>query len=101
MLYSYLAGDLRNVAQSFLGTADAHALNLASSDLKFKQLKRFLNNVRITVPSSNGRRTKTIRGLIECAGKFVFSKNDGQESTVGVRFLYISTGYSTPLLNSA
>jgi hypothetical protein len=79
-----LAGDLRNVALSFLGTTDARALNLSSSDPKFKQLEKFLNNVQISIPSANGRRTKTIRGLIERAGKFVFSKNDGQESTVAV-----------------
>jgi hypothetical protein len=42
--------------------------------------------IRISIPSSNGQRTKTIRGLIERAGKFVFLKNDGQESTVTVRF---------------
>jgi len=82
----YLAGDLRNVALSFLGTTDTRALNLSSSDPKFKQLERFLNNVRISIPSSKGQRTKTIRGLIERAGKFVFSKNDGQESTVGLHF---------------
>jgi hypothetical protein len=93
-LYRYLAGDLRNVAMSFLGAADGRALNLSSGDPKFKQLERFLNNVRISIPSSNGQRTKTIRGLIERAGKFVFSKSDGQESTVAVR-LYISpSGHS-------
>jgi hypothetical protein len=64
-------------------------LNLLSSDPKFKQLERFLNNVKIPIPSSSGPRTKIIHGLIEHAGKFVFSKNDGQESTVGMRF-YIS-----------
>jgi len=82
----YLAGDLRNVALSFLGTTDTRALNLSSSDPKFKQLERFLNNLRISIPTSNGRRTKTIRGLIERAGKFEFSKNDGQESTVALHF---------------
>jgi len=35
---------------------------------------------------SSGKRTKTIRGLIERAGKFVFSKNDGQETTVALHF---------------
>ena len=89
-LYRYLAGDLRNVALSFLGTTDTRALNLSSSDPKFKQLEKFLNNVQISIPTSNGRRTKTIRGLIERAGKFVFSKNDGQESTVAVCLLFIS-----------
>lgn len=84
IVYRYLAGDLRNVALSFLGTTDTRALNLSSSDPKFKQLERFLNNLRISIPTSNGRRTKTIRGLIERAGKFEFSKNDGQESTVAV-----------------
>ncbi|KAF8811942.1 argonaute-like protein [Phlegmacium glaucopus] len=82
----YLSGDLRNVALSFLGVTDIRALNLTSSDPKFKQLERFLNNVRISVPASSGRRTKTIRGLIEHAGKFIFSKNDGQESTVARHF---------------
>jgi eukaryotic translation initiation factor 2C len=82
----YLAGDLRNVALSFFGTADTRALNLPSKDPRFKQLERFLNNVRISIPSSSGQRTKTIRGLIERAGKFVFSKNDGQESTVALHF---------------
>jgi hypothetical protein len=67
-----------------------HALYLSSSDPKFQQLERFLNNVRISIPSSNGQRTKTIHGLIERAGKFVFSKNDGRESTVAVRFFIIS-----------
>jgi len=80
----YLAGDLRNVALSFLGTTDIRALNLSSSDPKYRQLEKFLNNVRISIPASSGRRTKTIRGLIERAGKFVFSKNDGQDSTVAV-----------------
>ena len=85
--YRYLAGDLRNVALSFLGTSDTRALNnLSSSDPRFKQLERFLNNVRISIPSANGQRTKIIRGLIERAGNFVFSKNDGQESTVAVSF---------------
>ena len=67
-----------------------HALNLASNDPKFKKLERFLNNVKISIPLSKGRRTKTIHGLIEHAKKFVFSKNDGQKSTVGVGF-YISS----------
>ena len=91
-LYSYLAGNLVGVALSFLGASDARALNLLSNDPKFKQLERFLKNVKISIPSSNGRRTKTIRGLIERAGKFVFSKNDGQESTVGVRFYKYLSG---------
>jgi eukaryotic translation initiation factor 2C len=82
----YLAGDLRNVALSFLGTTDTRALNLSSNDPKFKQLERFLNNLRISIPSSNGQRTKSIRGLVERGGKFVFSKNDGQESTVALHF---------------
>jgi eukaryotic translation initiation factor 2C len=82
-----LAGDLRNVALSFLATTDTRALNLSASDPKFKKLEKFLNNVRITIPASSGRRTKTIRGLIERGGKFVFSKNDGQESTVAVSLL--------------
>ena len=80
-------GDLVSVALSFLGAKDARALNLSSNDPKFKQLERFLKNVIITIPAANGKRRKTIRGLIERAGKFVFSKNDGQESTVGVRFI--------------
>jgi eukaryotic translation initiation factor 2C len=82
----YLGGDLRNVALSFLGTTDTRALNLASSDPRFKRLEKFLTNVRITIPSPSGKRTKMIRGLIERAGKFVFSKNDGQESTVALHF---------------
>ena len=89
ILIRYLAGDLRNVALSFLGTTDIRALNLSSKDQKFKQLERFLTNVRISIPASNGKRTKTIRGLIEHAGQFVFSKNDGQESTVAV-FYFLS-----------
>jgi hypothetical protein len=89
-LYKYfLAGDLRNVALSFLSAANGCALNLSSSDPKFKQLEQFLNNVRISIPSSN-KQTKIICGLIERAGKFVFSKNDGQKSTVAIRLLYIS-----------
>jgi hypothetical protein len=95
-----MAGNLRNVAQSFLGASDSRALNLSSNDPKFKQLERFLNNVKISIPSSRGPRTKIIRGLIERAGKFVFSKNDGQESTVGVRFFISPSDYSIPLLNS-
>jgi hypothetical protein len=57
-----------------------------TSDPKFKHLERFLNNVRISIPSANGQRTKTIRGLIErtASGKFVFSKNDGQGSTQAI-----------------
>jgi len=31
--------------------------------------------LRISIPSSNGQRTKTIRGLIKRAGNFVFSKS--------------------------
>ena len=92
--YRYLAGNLIGVALSFLGQSDARALNLTSTDPKFKQLERFLSNVRISIPSSSGRRTKTIRGLIERAGKFVFSKNDGQESTVGVGFFISPSGQS-------
>ena len=68
-----------------------HALNLPSSDPRFKQLERFFNNVQIRIHTSNGKRMKTIRGHIEHAGKFVFSKNDGQESTVVVCFIYISS----------
>ena len=98
-LYRYLAGDLLNVALSFLGVKDTRALCLSSNDPKFKQLERFLNNVRISIPSSSGRRTKTIRGLIERAGKFVFSKDDGQESTVAVRFFISLSGHSMPWLN--
>lgn len=98
-LFRYLAGDLRNVALSFLGTTDTRALNLSPSDPKFKQLEKFLNNVQISIPTSNGRRTKTIRGLVERAGRFVFSKNDGQESTVAVCLLFPS-GHSIPLLNT-
>ena len=78
-----MAGDLRNVALSFLGATDARSLQLSSGDPKFKQLEKFLNNVRISIPGSSGKRTKTIRGLVEHAGRFVFSKND-QESTVAV-----------------
>jgi eukaryotic translation initiation factor 2C len=98
-LYRYLAGDLRNVALSFLGTTDTRALNLSSNDPKFKQLERFLNNLRISIPSSNGQRTKSIRGLVERGGKFVFSKNDGQESTVAVR-LFFSIRSFYPILNT-
>jgi hypothetical protein len=81
-----MAGSLRNVSQLFLGALDLCPLNLLSSDPKFKQLERFLNNVKIPIPSSSGPRTNIIHGLIEHAGKFVFSKNNGQESTVGMRF---------------
>jgi hypothetical protein len=85
----YLASDLRNVA-SFLGTTDTRALNLTSNDPRFKQLEKFLNNVRISIPASNGQRTKTIHGFIEHAGRFIFSKNDGQESTVAVfHFIFV------------
>src|SRR5271155_2275576 len=45
----YLAGDLRNVALSFLGITDTRALNFPSNDPRFKQLEKFLNNVRIFV----------------------------------------------------
>ena len=41
----------------------------------------------ITHPIVERQRTKTIHGLIKCTGKFVFSDNDGQESTVEVHFL--------------
>jgi hypothetical protein len=64
---------------SFLGVNDLRALNLSLNGPKFKKLEIFLNNVQILIPSSSGRRTKTIRGLIERGGKFVFSKNDDQE----------------------
>ena len=90
----YMAGDLRNVALSFLGMTDTRSLNLSSNDPKFRQLEKFLNNVRIRIPSSSGHRTKTIRGLIEHAGKFVFSKNDGEESTVAVFPLFSSDSSS-------
>jgi len=90
-IYRYMAGDLCNITLSFLGTSDMRALNLSSSDPRFKQLERFFNNVQISIPSSNGTRMKTIRSLIERAGKFVFSKNVGQESTVAVCLLYISS----------
>lgn len=73
------------MALSFLGTTDIRALNLSSGDPKFKQLEKFLSKVRISVPASTGRRTKTIYGLIERAGTFVFSKDNGQDSTVAVR----------------
>ena len=79
-----MAGDLHNVAMSFLGARDHCALSLSSSDPNFNKLKRFLNNVRISNPSSKRQRTKTIRGLIKHAGNFVFSKNDRQQSTVWV-----------------
>jgi len=89
---SYLAGDLRNVALHFLWTIDIHALNLFSSDPKFKQLEKFLNNVRISIPASSGRRMKKICGLIEHAGKFVFLN---QDSTVAVFpfFIYSFVSY--------
>ena len=77
------------MALSFFGVTDGRALNLSASDPKFKQLERFLRNVQISIPSAKGQRTKIIRGLIERAGKFVFSKNDGQESTVAVRYISI------------
>ena len=80
------------LALSIHGTTDtqAHALNLSSSNPKFKQLKHFLPNVKISIPTSNGRGTKTIHGLIEHVRRFTFSKNDGQESTVAVCFFIIS-----------
>lgn len=96
--YRYMAGDLRNVALLFLQTTVTRALNLSSSDPKFKHHERFINNVRISIPSPNGQRTKTIRDLIERAGKFILLKNDGQESTVAV-CLFISSSHSIPLLN--
>src|SRR5271155_5614742 len=43
----YLASDLCNVALSFLGTTDTHALNFPLNDLRFKQLEKFLNNIVI------------------------------------------------------
>src|SRR5271155_2199386 len=55
----YLAGDLRNVALSFLGTTDTRALNFPSNDPRFKQLEKFLNNIRISIPASNRRRTNS------------------------------------------
>jgi eukaryotic translation initiation factor 2C len=79
---------------------DGKVLNLSAADPKFKQLERFLNNVRISIPSANGQRTKTIRGLIERAGNFVFSKNDGQESTVAVCFFISPSGRFIRLLIS-
>jgi eukaryotic translation initiation factor 2C len=82
----YRAGDLCNVALMFLGETDISVLKMPSSDLRFKQLEKFLNNVRISIRSSSGKRTKTIRGLVGRAGKFVFSKNDDQEITVAVSF---------------
>ena len=87
-IYSYSASNLQNVAMSFLGVNDLSALNPSSNSPKFKQLEIFLNNVQILIPLSSGK-TKTIRGLIERGGKFVFSKNDDQESTVGVSFIYL------------
>ena len=97
ILIRYLAGDLRNVALSFLGTTDIRALNLSSKDQKFKQLEKFLTNVQISIPASNGKRTKKIRGLIEHAGKFVFSKDDGQENTVAVFIIIFSIHSTRPL----
>jgi hypothetical protein len=79
---------------------DGRALNLSAGEPKFRQLERFLNNVRISIPSANGQRTKTIRGLIERAGMFVFSKNDGQESTVAVCFFISPSGRFIGLLIS-
>ena len=65
----YLASDLCNVALSFLGTTDTCALNLSSNNPRSKQL---VNKVRIFIPSSNGQSTKTICGVIEHAGSFIF-----------------------------
>ena len=50
ILYRCLAGDLRNLALSFIAATNTHALNLSSND-----------------PSSNGQRTtsKTIHGLVK------------------------------------
>jgi hypothetical protein len=53
-----MAGDLQNVASSFLGANDMRGLNLSSNDPKFKQLERYLNNVRILIPSSNVHQTE-------------------------------------------
>ena len=43
-----LTGDLCNVALSFLGTTDIHALNLSPSDSKFKHLEKIFNEVHTT-----------------------------------------------------
>ena len=89
------------LALSIRGTTDtqAHALNLSSSDPKFKQLEHFLTNVKISIPTSNSRGTKTIRGLIEHVRRFTFLKNDGQESTVAVCFFIISIRSFYPVTN--
>jgi hypothetical protein len=74
---AYLAEDLCNIPLSFLSTTDTRTVNLSSSDPKYKQLKGFLGEAQISIPSPNGQKTKIIRGLVERIGNFAFSKNNG------------------------
>ena len=54
------------------------------------QLAKFHENVWITVLAPNGWKTQTICGLIEYAGRFVYLKNDGQDSTIAIYVCFLS-----------
>ena len=97
-LYRYLAGIVDSWDYRHSGSCPQSVVKRPKIP-KFKQLEHFLTNVKISIPTSNGRGTKTIHGLIERVRRFTFSKNDGQESTVAVRFFIISIRSFYPVTN--
>ena len=71
---SYQSGSLIDVAMAFLRTEDARGLSLGKNDVKFRRLEKFLMNVRIHTQTT-GNKTKTIKGLVENAGQFTFTRD--------------------------
>lgn len=71
---------------------DAQRLRLRETDFEFKKLQDFLKGIEITLPSASGKkRQKKIRGLVPSAAEYVFSTEDGRETTVKVCKSYYQT----------
>lgn len=78
----YQSGSLISVALSHLNLKNVREISLPPHDARFRQLEKYLHNVRINTTATKTR-TKTIRGLIPFAGSFEFVK-DGSTMTVEV-----------------
>ncbi|KAF8162787.1 argonaute-like protein [Crassisporium funariophilum] len=83
----YTGGPLIDVCLNFLGLRDVRQLVLRPTDPAFRELSKFLKNLRITVQTGGGRsRTKTIRALEPAAGLYVFATDGGAETNVESHF---------------
>ncbi|KAJ3504960.1 hypothetical protein NLJ89_g7668 [Agrocybe chaxingu] len=74
-------GHLVTLCLEYLKLKNVNQLILRQNSSDYKRLEKFLLNLRIVIQTNGTRsRPKTIRGLIENGGEFMFLKNDEEIS---------------------